>query len=59
MFREVLEYVLRVLGREFLIWKVIVGINMFVYEFGIYVDGVIKDFKNYEVFDLVIVGFER
>lgn len=32
---------------------------MFIYEFGIYVDGVLKDLYNYELFDLSEVNFER
>lgn len=36
--------------------KVIVGVNVFVYSFGIYQDGVIKNRVIYEIMDLLDVG---
>lgn len=59
MFREVSEYVSRASGRILPAWKAIVGDNMFAHESGIHADGAIKNPKNYEAFDPVIVGLER
>ena len=59
MFREVSEYVSRASGRILPAWKAIVGDNMFAHESGIHADGAIKNPKNYEAFDPLIVGLER
>lgn len=59
MFREVSEYVSRASGRILPAWKAIVGDNMFAHESGIHADGAIKNPKNYEAFDPVIVGLQR
>jgi homocitrate synthase NifV len=58
-FREIAEYVARASSRAIPIWKAIVGTNVFAHESGIHVDGVIKNPKNYEVFNPSEVGLTR
>ncbi len=58
-FREIAEYVARSSSRAIPIWKAIVGTNVFAHESGIHVDGVIKNPKNYEVFNPKEVGLTR
>jgi len=58
-FREIAEYVARASSRAVPIWKAIVGTNVFAHESGIHADGVIKNPKNYEVFNPSEVGLTR
>jgi len=58
-FREIAEYVARASSRAVPIWKAIVGTNVFAHESGIHADGVIKNPKNYEVFNPKEVGLTR
>ena len=58
-FREVAEYVARASARAIPVWKAIVGTNVFAHESGIHADGVIKNPKNYEVFNPSEVGLTR
>lgn len=58
-FREIAEYVARSSSRAVPVWKAIVGTNVFAHESGIHVDGVIKNPKNYEVFNPSEVGLTR
>ena len=59
MFKEVCEYVSRASGRILPSWKAIVGSNMFAHESGIHADGAIKNPKNYEAYDPILIGHER
>jgi len=58
-FREIAEYVARSSSRAIPVWKAIVGTNVFAHESGIHADGVIKNPKNYEVFNPKEVGLTR
>ncbi|MFO7928250.1 MAG: homocitrate synthase family protein [Candidatus Humimicrobiaceae bacterium] len=58
-FRELAEYVARASARAIPVWKAIVGTNVFAHESGIHADGVIKNPKNYEVFNPSEVGLTR
>jgi len=58
-FREVAEYVARASARAIPVWKAIVGTNVFAHESGIHADGVLKNPKNYEVFNPSEVGLTR
>ncbi|MDD3777315.1 MAG: homocitrate synthase family protein [Actinomycetota bacterium] len=58
-FREVAEYVAKASARAIPVWKAIVGTNVFAHESGIHADGVIKNPKNYEVFNPSEVGLTR
>jgi len=58
-FREIAEYVAKASSRAVPIWKAIVGTNVFAHESGIHTDGVIKNPKNYEVFNPAEVGLAR
>ena len=58
-FREIAEYVARASARAVPVWKAIVGTNVFAHESGIHADGVIKNPKNYEVFNPSEVGLTR
>lgn len=58
-FREIAEYVARSSSRAVPVWKAIVGTNVFAHESGIHADGVIKNPKNYEVFNPSEVGLTR
>ena len=58
-FREIAEYVARSSSRAIPVWKAIVGTNVFAHESGIHADGVIKNPKNYEVFNPSEVGLTR
>jgi len=58
-FREIAEYVARASSRAIPVWKAIVGTNVFAHESGIHADGVIKNPKNYEVFNPSEVGLTR
>jgi homocitrate synthase NifV len=58
-FREIAEYVAKASSRAVPIWKAIVGTNVFAHESGIHADGVIKNPKNYEVFNPAEVGLTR
>src|SRR4030043_587805 len=58
-FREIAEYVARASARAVPVWKAIVGTNVFAHESGIHADGVIKNPKNYEVFEPGEVGLTR
>ena len=58
-FRELAEYVARASSRAIPVWKAIVGTNVFAHESGIHADGVIKNPKNYEVFNPSEVGLTR
>jgi homocitrate synthase NifV len=58
-FRELAEYVSAASGRPIPIWKAVVGNNVFTHESGIHVDGVIKNPRNYEVFQPEEVGLLR
>lgn len=58
-FREIAEYVAKASSRAVPIWKAIVGTNVFAHESGIHTDGVIKNPKNYEVFNPAEVGLTR
>lgn len=58
-FREIAEYVARSSSRAIPVWKAIVGTNVFAHESGIHADGVIKNPRNYEVFDPGEVGLTR
>ncbi len=58
-FREIAEYVSRASARAIPVWKAIVGTNIFAHESGIHADGVIKNPKNYEVFNPGEVGLTR
>ena len=58
-FREVAEYVAKASARAIPVWKAIVGTNVFAHESGIHADGVLKNPKNYEVFDPGEVGLTR
>ncbi|GAG56924.1 unnamed protein product [marine sediment metagenome] len=46
-------------SRAIPIWKAIVGTNVFAHESGIHADGVIKNPRNYEVFNPSEVGLAR
>jgi homocitrate synthase NifV len=41
------------------VWKAIVGTNVFAHESGIHADGVLKNPRNYEVFEPSEVGLTR
>jgi homocitrate synthase NifV len=58
-FRELSEYVSKASARAIPVWKAIVGTNVFAHESGIHVDGVLKNPKNYEVFEPGEVGLTR
>jgi homocitrate synthase NifV len=58
-FREIAEYVAKASSRAVPVWKAIVGTNVFAHESGIHADGVIKNPKNYEVFNPAEVGLTR
>ncbi|MDD3819150.1 MAG: homocitrate synthase family protein [Actinomycetota bacterium] len=58
-FREIAEYVAKASSRAIPIWKAIVGTNVFAHESGIHADGVLKNPKNYEVFNPSEVGLTR
>jgi homocitrate synthase NifV len=58
-FREIAEYVAKASSRAVPIWKAIIGTNVFAHESGIHADGVIKNPKNYEVFNPAEVGLTR
>src|SRR3989304_6269922 len=58
-FREIAEYVARASSRAIPVWKAIVGTNGVAHESGIHADGVIKNPKNYEVFNPSEVGLTR
>lgn len=58
-FRELSEYVARSSARAIPVWKAIVGTNVFAHESGIHADGVLKNPKNYEVFEPGEVGLTR
>lgn len=58
-FREIAEYVAKASARAIPVWKAIVGTNVFAHESGIHADGVIKNPKNYEVFNPAEVGLTR
>jgi len=58
-FREIAEYVAKASARAIPVWKAIVGTNVFAHESGIHADGVLKNPKNYEVFDPGEVGLTR
>ena len=58
-FREIAEYVARASSRAIPVWKAIVGTNVFAHESGIHADGVLKNPKNYEVFNPSEVGLTR
>jgi homocitrate synthase NifV len=58
-FREVAEYVAKASSRAIPVWKAIVGTNVFAHESGIHADGVLKNPKNYEVFNPGEVGLTR
>jgi homocitrate synthase NifV len=46
-------------SRAIPVWKAIVGTNVFAHESGIHADGVLKNPKNYEVFNPGEVGLTR
>ncbi len=58
-FRELSEYVAKASSRAIPVWKAIVGTNVFAHESGIHADGVLKNPKNYEVFEPSEVGLTR
>ncbi|OQA21031.1 MAG: 2-isopropylmalate synthase [Actinobacteria bacterium ADurb.Bin346] len=58
-FREIAEYVARASARAVPVWKAIVGTNVFAHESGIHADGVLKNPRNYEVFEPGEVGLTR
>ncbi len=58
-FREISEYVAKASARAIPVWKAIVGTNVFAHESGIHADGVLKNPKNYEVFEPGEVGLTR
>ncbi len=58
-FREVSEYVAKASARAIPVWKAIVGTNVFAHESGIHADGVLKNPRNYEVFEPGEVGLTR
>lgn len=58
-FRELSEYVAKASARAIPVWKAIVGTNVFAHESGIHADGVLKNPKNYEVFEPGEVGLTR
>jgi len=58
-FREISEYVAKASSRAVPVWKAIVGTNVFAHESGIHADGVLKNPKNYEVFEPGEVGLTR
>lgn len=58
-FRELSEYVAKASARAVPIWKAIVGTNVFAHESGIHADGVLKNPRNYEVFEPGEVGLTR
>jgi len=58
-FREISEYVAKASARAIPIWKAIVGTNVFAHESGIHADGVLKNPRNYEVFEPGEVGLTR
>jgi len=58
-FREIAEYVARSSSRAVPVWKAIVGTNVFAHESGIHADGILKNPKNYEVFNPKEVGLTR
>jgi homocitrate synthase NifV len=58
-FREISEYVAKASARAIPVWKAIVGTNVFAHESGIDADGVLKNPRNYEVFEPGEVGLTR
>ncbi|MBM3709256.1 MAG: homoaconitate hydratase [Actinobacteria bacterium] len=58
-FREISEYVAKASARAIPVWKAIVGTNVFAHESGIHADGVLKNPRNYEVFEPGEVGLTR
>ena len=58
-FREISEYVAKASAKAIPIWKAIVGTNVFAHESGIHTDGVLKNPRNYEVFEPSEVGLTR
>jgi len=58
-FREISEYVAKSSSRAIPVWKAIVGTNVFAHESGIHADGVLKNPRNYEVFEPAEVGLTR
>jgi homocitrate synthase NifV len=58
-FRELSEYVAKASARAIPVCKAIVGTNVFAHESGIHADGVLKNPKNYEVFEPGEVGLTR
>ena len=58
-FRELSEYVAKASARAIPVWKAIVGTNVFAHESGIHADGVLKNPRNYEVFEPGEVGLTR
>ncbi len=58
-FREISEYVSKASARAIPVWKAIVGTNVFAHESGIHADGVLKNPRNYEVFEPGEVGLTR
>jgi homocitrate synthase NifV len=58
-FREIAEYVAKASARAVPVWKAIVGTNVFAHESGIHADGVLKNPRNYEVFEPGEVGLTR
>lgn len=58
-FRELSEYVANASSRAIPISKPIVGSNIFAYESGIHVDGILKNPRTYEPFSPGEVGLER
>jgi homocitrate synthase NifV len=58
-FRELSEYVAKASARAIPVWKAIVGTNVFAHESGIHTDGVLKNPRNYEVFEPGEVGLTR
>ncbi|MCL5070841.1 MAG: homocitrate synthase family protein [Actinobacteria bacterium] len=58
-FRELSEYVAKASARAIPVCKAIVGTNVFAHESGIHADGVLKNPRNYEVFEPGEVGLTR
>ncbi|HHT78791.1 MAG TPA: homoaconitate hydratase [Actinobacteria bacterium] len=58
-FREISEYLAKSSSRAIPVWKAIVGTNVFAHESGIHADGVLKNPRNYEVFEPAEVGLTR
>ncbi|MBM3707264.1 MAG: homoaconitate hydratase [Actinobacteria bacterium] len=58
-FREISEYVAKASARAIPVWKAIIGTNVFAHESGIHADGVLKNPRNYEVFEPGEVGLTR